>query len=323
MIHKESYGPTLTGMPIIKHQIGLQNMNRRSDFTKRIYTKFSHILAKDAGNYRDTSQQIMKPSADVKAMATNKLPLQLRMHHGAAFGAMSKPSILCSLDDLDHDEQIDEVTDKQLAAVMEQVEKSSKYSDNFKDSGTRKRSWEGQRDFSRQGVKPRRSYQDSSHTERSQERPGTFQEKRVSFSSGARGDRDDATHRPCVRGLKPPTGQLPPEAPRPDGLEDDIRQYIISQGVCFYHARGQQCPNMVNHTRCNYSHTQQPIPWGVYPRKKRTSKERELALIQLEQLDHSEASEGTASLNMMTSSSTTDNPHEDGEDSGDESPSNK
>ena len=63
-----------------------------------------------------------------------------------------------------------------------------------------------------------------------------------------------------------PKAELPPEAPKPDASESSIKQFILDNSVCFYHARGQQCPSMVAQGYCPYSHAQQPVPWGAYAR---------------------------------------------------------
>ena len=63
-----------------------------------------------------------------------------------------------------------------------------------------------------------------------------------------------------------PKAELPPEAPRPDASGSAIKQFIIDNSVCFYHARGQRCPSMVDQGCCPHSHAQQPVPWGTYAR---------------------------------------------------------
>ena len=63
-----------------------------------------------------------------------------------------------------------------------------------------------------------------------------------------------------------PKAELPPEAPKPDTSKSDIKQFILDNSVCFYHARDQQCPCMVAQGCCPYSNAQQPVPWGAYAR---------------------------------------------------------
>ena len=63
-----------------------------------------------------------------------------------------------------------------------------------------------------------------------------------------------------------PKAELPPEAPKPDTSKSANKQFILDNSVCFYHARGQQCPSMVTQGCCPYSHAQQPVPWGAYAR---------------------------------------------------------
>ena len=38
-------------MPIVRHQMGLQNMNNNGEFVRRMHVQFSQNLAKDAGKY--------------------------------------------------------------------------------------------------------------------------------------------------------------------------------------------------------------------------------------------------------------------------------
>ena len=141
---------------------------------------------------------------------------------------------------------------------------------------------------SRYAPRPRRGDQDDTSSSRPNERR--------TFSQGARAnDQVYQKRRQPRRGniMKPP-GQLASDAPRPDGSDDDIRKYIIAKGVCFYHARGQECPNMKERHFCRYLHTDNPVPFGSYPRQSKQSNEKELAMIQLEQLDHQEASKPTS-----------------------------
>ena len=63
-----------------------------------------------------------------------------------------------------------------------------------------------------------------------------------------------------------PAPPLPDEAPAPDADPKVIRRYIISQRVCFSHARGMQCRRMVEQHHCPYLHTDTPIPFRTYPR---------------------------------------------------------
>ena len=97
-----------------------------------------------------------------------------------------------------------------------------------------------------------------------------------------------------------PEAELPPEAPKPDASESAIKQFILDNSVCFYHARGQRCPSMGAQGYCPYSHEQQPVPWGAYARVQRKSSsaqtkhdviaiEEEVLTIAIEQLQHSKS----------------------------------
>ena len=68
-----------------------------------------------------------------------------------------------------------------------------------------------------------------------------------------------------------PKVELSPEAPKPDAPESTIKQFILDNSVCFYHARGQRCPTKGAQGYCPYSHAQQPVPWGAYARVQRRS----------------------------------------------------
>ena len=97
-----------------------------------------------------------------------------------------------------------------------------------------------------------------------------------------------------------PKADLPPEALKPEASDSAIKQFILDNNVCFYHARGQQCPSMVNQGCCPYSHAQQPVPWGAYARVQRLRSpvrtkheimalEEEQLTIALEQLQHAKS----------------------------------
>ena len=88
--------------------------------------------------------------------------------------------------------------------------------------------------------------------------PGTFSP--VAPPSGGRGRAS------TVRKKATPKAELSPEAPKPDISRSAIKQFILDNSVCFYHARGQQCPSMVTQGCCPYSHAQQTVPWGAYAR---------------------------------------------------------
>ena len=63
-----------------------------------------------------------------------------------------------------------------------------------------------------------------------------------------------------------PPAELPPEAPKPDASESAIKQFILDNSVCFYHARGRLCPSIFTQGCRPYSHAQQPVLWGAYAR---------------------------------------------------------
>ena len=97
-----------------------------------------------------------------------------------------------------------------------------------------------------------------------------------------------------------PKAELPPEAPKPDASESAIKQFILDNRVCFYHARGQLCPTMGAQGYCPYSHAQLPVPWGAYARVQRGSSsaqtqhdvmalDEEGLTIAIEQLQHSKS----------------------------------
>ena len=132
---------------------------------------------------------------------------------------------------------------------------------------------------------------DRPHAPRLSKTPGTFSQGAP--SSGGRGRA--STGRKAM-----PKAELPPEAPRPDASESAIKQFIIDNSVCFYHARGQRCPSMVDQGCCPYSHAQQPVPWGAYARIQQKPSlaqtqhdvmalEEEVLTIAIEQLQHSKS----------------------------------
>ena len=97
-----------------------------------------------------------------------------------------------------------------------------------------------------------------------------------------------------------PKVELPPEAPKPYASESAIKQFILNNSVCFYHARGQRCPTMGAQGYCPYSHARQPVPWGAYARAQRGSPsgqrqhdvmalEEEELTIAIEQLQHAKS----------------------------------
>ena len=119
------------------------------------------------------------------------------------------------------------------------------------EESTKKRSGNASQDISRTS-RPRRHMGDSPHAPRLSKTPGTF-------SPGAppsRGRGRDSTGREKAM----PKAELPPETPKPDASESAIKQFILDNSACFYHARGQQCPSMATQGCCPYSHAQQPVP---------------------------------------------------------------
>ena len=83
-------------------------------------------------------------------------------------------------------------------------------------------------------------------------------------------------------------------------MESAIKQFILDNSVCFYHARGQRCPTMGAQEYCPYSHARQPVPWGAYARVQRGSSsgqtqhgvmapEEEVLTIAIEQLQHAKS----------------------------------
>lgn len=63
-----------------------------------------------------------------------------------------------------------------------------------------------------------------------------------------------------------PTESSSHDAPPADGNRSDIQRYIVSKSRCFYHARGQPCPRMVEVGNCKYRHMDSPIAFGAYKR---------------------------------------------------------
>ena len=97
-----------------------------------------------------------------------------------------------------------------------------------------------------------------------------------------------------------PKAELPPDASKPDAVESAIKQFILDNGACFYHARGQPCCGIVDQGCCPYSHAPQPVPWGAYARARRKPPsartkhkvmafEEEQLTITLEQLQHAKS----------------------------------
>ena len=159
------------------------------------------------------------------------------------------------------------------------------------EESTKKRSGNASQDTSRTSC-PRRHIDDRPHAPRLSKTPGTF-------SPGAppSGGRGRAS---TVRKKATPKAELPPEAPKPDTSKSAIKQFILDNSVCFYHARGQQCPSMVTQGCCPYSHAQQPVPWGAYARIQQKSSsaqtqhdvmalEEEVLTIAIEQLQHAKS----------------------------------
>lgn len=72
------------------------------------------------------------------------------------------------------------------------------------------------------------------------DRPSAPRMRSATFSSGTQstgaGGRGTG---PSTGRKKPmPTAELPPEAPKPDASQADIKKFIFDNNVCFFHARG-------------------------------------------------------------------------------------
>ena len=275
LTYRGTYEPKLKEFPIIKHELGSNYMSNRGRETKKIFTDHSATLAQDTSSYRPSVQAAQQTA--VNTLASNKLPIRSRFP-GRSFFDNSKPSAICAVDD---HENIDDATDKseetdeQLAAMTVQSERPTRHLDRPREQ-ERKRRFEGQGHEARsQATKPRRTdYSDKPNTSRFQERRGS------SFQRGGA----PTPRQQRRRDFKPPVGKLPPDAPQPDGSEEEIKNYIMDSRTCFYHARGECCPSMTEKFFCQYSHAQEPIPWGAYPRKVKFPQEAEMAAIRLEQL---------------------------------------
>eukprot|EP00903_Cladosiphon_okamuranus_P017349 g15983.t1 len=59
--------------------------------------------------------------------------------------------------------------------------------------------------------------------------------------------------------------QLPEDAPSPEDPKSVIDKYIMTQRVCFNHARGTICNRMATKGRCPFSHAEDVIPFRSYP----------------------------------------------------------
>ena len=284
-IRKGIYRSQMAAWPIIRVLVGADSMVERGIKVKAIFTDFTNYLSQEASNFI-SPQKTSAKTVDVNAVATNKLPLQMRMSRDAGIPlreTRKSSSLFATGATTPFDDCSEDYGEQPLAAVTARQDQGSQ------SSYTRKRGGEDAEDLSRHAPRPRRRDQDDTA---SSSRPN----ERRTFSQGARAnDQDYQKRRQPKRGniMKPP-GQLAPDAPSPNSSDDDIRKYIIANGVCFYHARGQQCPNMAKHLFCRYQHSDHPVPFGSYPRQSKQSNEKELAMIQLEQLDHQEASKPTS-----------------------------
>ena len=192
--------------------------------------------------------------------------------------ATGKPSALYAVDNEDDYGLGEDMKGDPFAAMTSQQEPPS-----------RKRAWEDQQPEMQPASRQRRSKDDRPQAQRFQAQGATG-----TFSTGTRGGdgrRSQGGRQRPQRGQLPPKAELPPDAPRPDGDPQMIQEFIRKHKVCFYHARGHTCPHMKEQGFCVYSHSQDPIPWGAYPRQARQNQTeedhtRELASIatQLEQM---------------------------------------
>ena len=57
-------------MPIVRHHMGLQNMNNRGEYVRRIHIQFSQNLAKDAGKYLPQPQVALSMLAELNMLKT-------------------------------------------------------------------------------------------------------------------------------------------------------------------------------------------------------------------------------------------------------------
>lgn len=295
VIIQDRHDEELRNLPINKHALGSEQMVYRGKRTKEIFTKYSSSITRDAAKYTHTadirSQQqaaTNRQTADMHALLSHKLPPELHRDPYGAFAPTAKVSKPSSLGAVDTHEQSYDIQDRNdsaeedLAAMAERPESVSRYNDRQWGKGPFKRNRGDDEPVAGRPMARRRFDQgDRSNTSRTRE-------KQVTFSTGVPGNNNTAnTGRKGRRAPRPLRGELPHDAPRPNALEEDIKRYIMVNKTCFYHARGEMCPNMTDHSFCPFSHAQAPIPWKAYPRQtKQPSKERELAAIALEQFEY-------------------------------------
>ncbi|CAB1113987.1 unnamed protein product [Ectocarpus sp. CCAP 1310/34] len=293
-VQREYHGPRLEAMPVVKHLVGLQQMNERGALVKSIFKKFSQGLAKDAGKYLQPSQQ--PKTAEVNTLKSNKMPIHLaaqQLPTRTSADSRKPAAPLCAIGDADDNNTFEDnngtFEDNSGIIDTSRVDFEGTFG-NFDypsgtsgteqlmalahpDGSTRKRQWTDQE--TSRAARPRRSIDDRPNAPRLSERQGTF-------SPGTRstGNRSQGRKRAM------PKAELPLDAPKPDSAPEEIKRYIFSKGVCISHARGLQCSNMVNQGCCPYSHAPQPVPWGAYPFSKGQQTnpnhhEKELLLLQI------------------------------------------
>jgi len=89
------------------------------------------------------------------------------------------------------------------------------------------------------------------------------------------------------------------ELPSPDAEDKVIIDALRQRRVCFFHARGSDCPHKstAGGGRCRFSHDEDVVPYGLYPRKTTATQSLQLEpgmLTALEMLSAYTAEEGGA-----------------------------
>eukprot|EP00752_Nemacystus_decipiens_P015644 g13961.t1 len=96
--------------------------------------------------------------------------------------------------------------------------------------------------------------------------PGTTDERRDHRP------RDTEERKPSTTPRNRRKAQLPTDAPQPGTSSSaDISDYISTQRVCFSHAHGETCQQIIKRGRCPYSHSEVPIPFNSSPRARDTA----------------------------------------------------
>ena len=282
IILRDQFDPNLRNMPILRHQLASPAMTLRGDATKAIYHELVSSMTRDASKYLspDTSKdqpQQLTAGDGLHFALSRKIPTSARLNpydFSRVGTKKASPSLVAltpsSMSDM-HPADI-------FAALASSFKTDSKYSDRPNNQLKRHRdntenSEEPPSSRPRYTERGRKSRQERTQPLAS---PSTATPASLKPSSGGSAGR---TYK------RPPTRELPSEAPRPGGDEREIRQYILNTKSCFFHARGEPCPNMKEFQWCQYSHDL--LPWGIYPKQPRPQDHKSaMAAIHSEQQEH-------------------------------------